>query len=83
MLPIMQTGANITGEFHTKPEYLEACNCKSVCHEVQYSARLSTYKFPSQRYVEDLHLSKGADMKIIYSKNIIPRFVRFPWNSFD
>ncbi|XP_067945377.1 acid-sensing ion channel 1-like [Watersipora subatra] len=41
-------------EFQTNPEYLQACDCKSVCNEVQYSASISTSRFPSQRYVEDM-----------------------------
>lgn len=46
-------------EFKTKPEHLESCHCLSTCQEIQYVAQVSSYKFPSQSFAEDLNIPAG------------------------
>ncbi|XP_067945342.1 acid-sensing ion channel 2-like [Watersipora subatra] len=37
-------------QFHAHSSHLDACNCKSECREIQYSAKVSALTFPSVGY---------------------------------
>ena len=60
------------GEFSTNSQYLEKCHCQSKCNEVQYSAKLSTYVFPSKRLSEVRNFSKSKSFcRLIITLKIV------------
>jgi len=46
---------HVTVEFTKSSEHLDRCNCKSPCKEVNYHARVSTYKFPNYQYTKTIN----------------------------
>lgn len=53
----------IADEFVGAPDGLELCNCSNPCNEVEYSATMSAFKFPSTIYAND---EAGTD---VYQSN--------------
>ncbi|XP_067931998.1 acid-sensing ion channel 1-like [Watersipora subatra] len=44
--------------FASDEEGLEACSCPDTCHDNEFVPKVSTYKFPSANYIEEMQLDK-------------------------
>lgn len=40
----------VLGRFRTNPKLLKACDCRTPCHDIKYSAVTSSLKFPNSQY---------------------------------
>ena len=57
----------ILEEYQSENVHRKACNCKVKCSEVQYSAKVSTFRYPSSAYVAKNNLTESKSI-ILYNR---------------